>query len=51
MLEIERGRHTRPVTPVENRRCPVCNVIENELHFYWNAPLIKLKDWNYLTKF
>ena len=33
MLEIERGRHTRPVTPVENRRCPECNVIENELHF------------------
>ena len=33
MLEIERGRHTRPVTPVENRRFPGCNVIENELHF------------------
>ena len=33
MLEIERGRHTRPITPVENRRCPKCNVIENEIHF------------------
>ena len=33
MDEMERSRHTRPVTPVENRRCPECNVIENELHF------------------
>ena len=33
MLEIERGRHTRPITPVEKRRCPKCNVIENEIHF------------------
>ena len=33
MLEIERGRHTRPITPVENRICPKCNVIENEIHF------------------
>ena len=33
MLEIERGRHTRPVTPVVNRRCPECKVIENEPHF------------------
>ena len=33
MLEIERGRHTRPITPVKNRRCPKCNVIENEIHF------------------
>ena len=32
MLEIERGRHTRPITPVENRRCPKCNVIKNEIH-------------------
>ena len=32
MLEIERGRPTRPITPVENRRCPKCNVIENEIH-------------------
>ena len=30
MLEIERGRHTRPITPVENIRCPEWNVIENE---------------------
>ena len=33
MLEIERGRHTRPITPVENRRGPKCNVIENQIHF------------------
>ena len=33
LITIERGRHTRPITPIENRRCPKCNVIENEIHF------------------
>ena len=32
-LEIERGRYTRPKTPVECRSCNVCHVIEDELHF------------------
>ena len=33
MLEIERGRHTRPVTPLENRLCPTCKVVECEIQF------------------
>ena len=31
-LEIERGRHTRPVTPADLRICTVCNVVEDEEH-------------------
>ena len=33
ILEIERGRHTRPITPLENRLCPSCKVVETEIHF------------------
>jgi len=33
ILEIERGRYTKPKTDINNRLCPVCNVVEDELHF------------------
>ena len=33
MLEIERGRHSNPVVPSHERLCPVCGVLENEIHF------------------
>ena len=32
-LEIERGRHTKPVTPVVERLCIVRGVVDDELHF------------------
>ena len=32
ILEIERGRYTRPKTPIELRLCHVCNVLEDEEH-------------------
>ena len=32
-LEVERGRYTNPKTPLEDRLCPVCGIIEDELHF------------------
>ena len=32
-LNIERGRYTRPKTPVEMRLCEVCSVVEDEKHF------------------
>ncbi len=32
-LKIETGRHTRPKTPVENRVCQHCNILEDEFHF------------------
>ena len=33
MLEIERGRHTNPITPVNLRLCHICKVVEDEYHF------------------
>ena len=33
-LEIERGRHTNPITPINNRLCPFCHEIDDELHFF-----------------
>ena len=30
--EIERGRHTNPKTPVADRKCSCCDVIEDEKH-------------------
>ena len=32
-LEIERGRYTRPITNLEERLCPVCHVVDNDIHF------------------
>ena len=33
ILAIERGRYTRPKTPVSDRLCDVCMDIEDEQHF------------------
>merc|ERR1712002_1013117 len=33
LLNIERGRHTNPKTPLEQRKCINCNCIEDEIHF------------------
>ena len=38
-LEVERGRYTIPVTPIINRLCHRCGVIEDELHFLLNCRL------------
>ena len=32
-LAIERGRHTRPITPTEQRLCNFCHEIDDEYHF------------------
>ena len=32
-LEIERGRYTRPKVSPENRLCPLCYVVDNEIQF------------------
>ena len=36
-LEIERGRHTNPKTPVAQRLCNMCHEIEDEKHFLLNC--------------
>ena len=38
-LEVERGRYTKPKTNICERLCPVCNVIEDEIHFLANCKL------------
>ena len=37
-LEVGRGRHTNPITPLESRLCLICHEIEDEIHFetFWN---------------
>lgn len=40
-LEIERGRHTNPITPIEQRLCFHCNVVETELHFLTECELYR----------
>ena len=32
-LQIELGRHTQPKTVIDQRKCDVCNCIEDEIHF------------------
>ena len=38
-LAIERGRYTRPKTPVDQRLCTFCNNIEDEEHFLINCTI------------
>ena len=38
-LEIERGRYTTPITPINERLCHKCNVVETEYHFLLNCEL------------
>ncbi len=40
-LAIEKGRHTNPKTPREDRLCQLCDqqVIEDEEHFLLNCPV------------
>ena len=33
ILNVERGRYTRPQTPLNERLCNVCNCVDDELHF------------------
>ena len=38
-LGIETGRWTRPVTPQENRKCTVCNRLDDEYHLLLECTL------------
>ena len=40
-LKIETGRYTVPTpTPVEEKQCDLCGVLEDEQHFLINCPLL-----------
>ena len=59
-LEIERGRYTRPITPIEKRICHLCNVVVDEFHFTLQCYIYtverkylfkkKIKLWNHYFK-
>ena len=38
---IEKGRHKRPVFPREERFCPFCPTVENEIHFLTQSSAYK----------
>ena len=38
-LEIERGRWTNPITPIDNRLCTLCQSVEDEIHFLFHCRL------------
>ena len=47
-LSIEKGRHSHPKIPEENRLCKVCGVIENEKHFLLHCDICtRNKESNY----
>ena len=37
-LKIETGRYTRPVTPREERKCDICDILEDEYHVVFVCP-------------
>ena len=45
-LRIETGRHMRPVTSVDQRKCLNCNTdnVEDERHFLLKGENMKMKD-------
>ena len=41
LLNIERGRHSKPKIPIEQRKCYFCNSLEDEIHFVIDCMLYK----------
>ena len=49
-LEVERGRYTKPKNNICERLCPVCNVIEDEIHFLANCKLYDAERTHFFGK-
>ena len=49
-LEVERGRHKNPVTPLERRLCLMCQEIEYEMHFTTHSLMYKSERPDLYTK-
>ena len=48
-LEIEWGRYTRPILSADKRLCPVCQVVDNEIHFVTKCCInenLRTEFWN-----
>ena len=50
-LEIEAGRWTRPHIPVDERKCSICNQLEDECHFVLEYQLYKNLRRKYIDRF
>ena len=51
-LEVETGRWTRPVsTPFNDRKCRICDKLENEFHFIFECPLYTELRQQYLHRY
>ena len=49
-LEIERGRYTKPKTDISERLCPLCNSVEDEIHFLVNCKLYEAERLHFFSK-
>lgn len=51
-LEVEVGRWAKPnKIPYQNRKCKICNVLEDEFHFLLECPLYADLRKRYINKF
>ena len=51
-LEIETGRWTWPVsTPFDERKCHICDRLEDEFHFLFECPLYNDLRTQYLNRY
>ena len=51
-LEIEAGRLTKPnKTPFDNRKCIICNLLEDEYHFVLECSLYLTLRTQYINKY
>ena len=51
-LEVETGRWSRPVSnPFDERKCHICNKLEDEFHFRFECPLYTDLRRQYLSRY
>ena len=50
-LEIETGRWKRPITPRENRKCPICGKLGDEYHFLFECTVHTTERNKFIPKF
>ena len=51
-LEVETGRWTRPVSyPFDERKCLICDVLEDEYHFLFECPLYADLRKQYISRY
>ena len=49
-LEVERGRYTNPVTPLECRLCHICREVEDETHLTTRCQMFEVERLDLFTK-